>query len=255
MLWSCMVGHVSSQPPATQATFEVASVKPSEPDVLGLFTRFLPGGDVHFTGATMKDLVAIAYNVRQFQISGGPAWIGTERFDVDARASTSGATPPGDLRKVNDEQRKIGERLRNLLADRFQLAIHRETEQQPVYELVVSKGGAKLQESMEGKNLIRKGIGTIKGQSVGLRMLALNLSNELDRPVIDKTGLVGNYDFELKWTPVVLSAGPVDPPLPTEPDRPWIFTALQEQLGLRLEPKKGPVEVLVIDRVERPSKN
>jgi len=84
-----------------------------------------------------------------------------------------------------------------------------------VYELVVAKGGAKIQESMEGKNLIRKGIGTLKGQSVGLRMLALNLSNELDRPVIDKTGLAGNYDFELKWTPVVLSAAPVDPPLST----------------------------------------
>jgi uncharacterized protein (TIGR03435 family) len=250
-----MAGYVSSQPLATQATFEVASVKTSEPGVSGLFTRFLPGGDVHFTGATMKNLVAIAYNVREFQISGGPTWIGTERFDVDARASTSGATPPDDPRKVNDEQRKVGERLRNLLADRFQLAIHRQTEEQPVYELVVAKGGAKLQESTEGKNLIRRGTGILKGQSVGLRMLALNLSNELDRPVINKTGLAGTYDFELKWTPVVLSAGPVDPPLSTEPDRPWISTALQEQLGLRLESKKGPVEVLVIDRVARPSKN
>src|SRR5580692_8874299 len=113
MLWVCMAGYVSSQPSATQAIFEVASVKPSEPDVLGLFTRFLPGGGVHITGATMKDLVAIAYNVRRFQISGGPAWIGTERYDVDARASTSSATPRGDPRKVNDEQRKVGERLRN----------------------------------------------------------------------------------------------------------------------------------------------
>jgi bla regulator protein blaR1 len=228
MLWFCMAGYVYSQPSATQATFEVASVKPSEPSVLGLFTHFLPGGGLQITGATIKDLVAIAYNVRVFQISGGPAWIGTERFNVDsrpvdARAATLVATAPGDPPKVNDG--KTGERLRNLLADRFQLAIHRETGEQPVYELVIAKGGAKLQESMEGNNLIRKGIGTLKGESVGLKMLALNLSNELNRPVIDKTGLAGNYDFELKWTPL-LSAAPVDPPLPTDPDRPSIFAAL-----------------------------
>jgi hypothetical protein len=106
MLWVCMAGYVSSQPSATQAIFEVASVKPSEPGVLGLFTSFLPDGGVHITGATMKDLVAIAYNVRVFQISGGPAWIGTEHFDVDARAVTLSATAPGDPPKVSVEQRK-----------------------------------------------------------------------------------------------------------------------------------------------------
>jgi uncharacterized protein (TIGR03435 family) len=105
------------------------------------------------------------------------------------------------------------------------------------------------------------GRGTLKGQAVGLGMLALNLSIELGRRVIDKTGLSGKYDFELKWTPTQPSAAPLSPPLQTPESAlaadpgPSIFTALQEQLGLRLESEKGPVEVLVIDRVERPSKN
>ena len=251
MLWFSMVGYVFSQTSPTPATFEVASVKPSEPGALGLFTRFLPDGGVHFTGATMKDLVGIAYGVRTFQIFGGPAWIATERFDVDARAATAQTDPS----KFRDEQQKVGERLRNLLADRFHLALHRETKELPAYELVIAKGGAKLQESTDGKNFIRRGIGTLKGQSVGLKMLALNLSNELNSPVIDKTGLTQNYDFELKWTPLAPSATSVDPPPPTDPDRPSIFTALSEQLGLRLESKNGPVEVLVVDRAEKPSKN
>jgi uncharacterized protein (TIGR03435 family) len=243
LLGFSMAGGVFSEPPAAPATFEVASVKPSPPDAPGMFTRYLPDGGVRFAGATLKNLVSIAYGVRQFQISGGPRWIDTDRFDIEARAETSGAVTP--------LQRKTGERLRSLLADRFQLALHRETKEHTVYELVVARGGPKLQESKEGKNMVRAGRGTVKGQSVGLAMLAMNLANELGCPVIDKTGLSGKYDFDLTWTPIPPSAAS-----PSEaPDGPSIFTALTEQLGLRLESKKGPVEVLVIDSAERPSKN
>ncbi|MCU1328696.1 MAG: hypothetical protein JWN34_4066 [Bryobacterales bacterium] len=234
------------------AMFEVASVKPSAPEVLGMMTRYLPDGSVYISGATLKSLVAVAYGVRSFQISGGPEWLDTERFDVDARASTSDGTTPIDPSKLSVEQRKTGERLRNLLATRFEVVIRRETKEQPVYELVVTKGGPKLLESTEGKNQIRRGLGTIKGQSVGLSMLALNLSNELEYRVVDKTGLTGKYDFELNWTPIVLRGATV-PPEPQ--DGPSIFTALPEQLGLRLESRKGPVEVLVIDKARRPSGN
>jgi uncharacterized protein (TIGR03435 family) len=256
MLWFCVPGEVFSQPPAPAppATFEVASVKPSASGASGMFTRYLPDGGVRFTGASLKNLVSMAYGVRPFQVS-GPDWIDTEHFDVEARVVTSDATTPAHPPKVSSAQRKTGERLRNLLADRFQLALHRETREQPMFELVVAKGGPKLHESTEGKNLIQKGIGTLKGQSVGLRMLVINLSNELQHPVTDKTELAGTYDFELKWTPIIPAGQSLGAPPPADPDRPEIFTAIQEQLGLRLEARKGPVEVLVIDHAERPSKN
>jgi bla regulator protein BlaR1 len=258
ILCVCMAGDVFGQAAGTQSTFEVASVKPSAPDVSSVFIRPL-GGGVQVTGASLKNLISFAYDMRPYQISGGSQWVDTERYDIDARAATSDANTPMDPAKMSQERRKILEGLKSLLADRFQLALHSETKEQPVYALVVNKGGPKLQESTEPRGLIRKmGRGTLKAQAVGLEKLALNLSNELGRPVIDKTGLAGKYDFELKWASSEASAAPpqtAEFALPADPDGPSIFTALQEQLGLRLESGKGPVEVLVIDRAERPSKN
>jgi bla regulator protein BlaR1 len=259
ILCVCMAGEVFGQAAATQSTFEVASVKPSAPDVSGMFIRPLPGGGLQATGVSLKNLISLAYDVRPFQISGGSQWVETERFDIDARSGTSDAKTPTD--PAND-RRKIFEGLKSLLADRFQLTLHTETREQAVYDLTVNKGGPKLQESTEPRGLIRKMVrGTIKGQAVPLGMLALNLSNELGRRVIDKTGLAAKYDFELKWGSSQDSAAQIrstqtaELALPADPDGPSIFTALQEQLGLRLESGKGPVEVLVIDRAERPSKN
>jgi uncharacterized protein (TIGR03435 family) len=165
------------------------------------------------------------------------------------------AANPADPATLSREQRKVGERLRSLLADRFGLTIHRETTEQPVYALVAAKGGPKLKESAEGANFVRGGRGSITGQSVGLRMLVLNLSNVLDRQVIDKTGLTGSYDFELKWAPDIVSSARESPSPPSDTDRPSLFTALTDQLGLRLESAKGPVQVWVIDGVKRPSVN
>jgi uncharacterized protein (TIGR03435 family) len=216
-----------------QSAFEVASVKPSAPDVAGMFIRPLAGGGLQVTGASLRNLISLAYDVRPFQVNSESSWIDSERFDIDARAATP--ADPADVR------RKIVEGLKSLLADRFQLVLHSETKEQAVYLLLVNKGGSKLQESTEPTGLIRRmGRGTINGHAVAIRMLAINLSNELGRGVIDQTGLAGKYDFELKWG---------------DPDGPSIFTALQEQLGLHLESGKGPVEVLVIDRAARPSKN
>jgi uncharacterized protein (TIGR03435 family) len=260
ILCVCAASDVFGQAPAAQSTFEIASLKPSAPDVSGMFMRPLSGGGLQVTGASLKNLISLAYDVRPFQISGDSQWVDTERYDIDARTANSDAKTPTD--PAND-RRKILEGLKSLLADRFQLALHSETREQPVYALVVNKGGPKLQESTEPRSLIRKmGRGTLKGQSVGLGMLALNLSNELGRRVIDKTGLTGKYDFELKWASSQaaapqLAATPQTAELavPADSEGPSIFTALQEQLGLRLESGKGPVEVLVIDRAERPSKN
>jgi uncharacterized protein (TIGR03435 family) len=161
------------------------------------------------------------------------------------------------------------ERLRALLAERFQLTLHRETKEQSVYALVVAKGGPKLQQGQAKEAtgprgpMMRMGRGELSGQGVELEMLTRTLSSQLGRTVIDRTGLKGNFDFKLTWTPDPgQSAGPpgglpagADAPPPPDPNGPSVFTALQEQLGLRLESQKGPVEMLVIDRVEKPSEN
>jgi uncharacterized protein (TIGR03435 family) len=153
-----------------------------------------------------------------------------------------------------DDQRKTTEALRSLLADRFLLTFHRETREQPSFALTVAKGGPKLQDSTGLENFIRSvGRGLIKGQAVGVGQLALNLSNALDRPVIDKTGPTGKYTFELKWDASPPSAAQAA--VASDPDQGSIFTALHEQLGLRLESQKSQVKVLVVDRAEKPSDN
>jgi uncharacterized protein (TIGR03435 family) len=225
----------------------------------------------------LKTLLTFAYDVREFQITGGPGWINMDRFDIVAKAERSAGAenPPDDPRKMTEEQRKtvgdqMRERLRALLAERFQLTLHRETKEQSVYALVVAKGGPKLQQAqaMEGTGprgpMMRMGRGELSGQGVELEMLTRTLSSQLGRTVIDRTGLKGNFDFKLTWTPdpgqsaTPLGGGPppgADAPPPPDPNGPSVFTALQEQLGLRLESQKGPVEMLVIDRVEKPSEN
>jgi bla regulator protein BlaR1 len=255
IFWFCVAGRVLGQPPAPQLKFEVASVKPGAPDAQGMFTRYLPGGGLRFTGATLRNLISIAYDVRTFQISDGAKWIDTALFDIDARLTTSDAALRPNPGLTREDPRKANEALRSLLADRFLLTFHRETREQSSFALVVAKGGPKLQASTESESsLIRSvGRGLIKGQAVALQLLVLNLANQLGRPVIDKTGLTGKYTFELKWAASLPSAAPSS--MAPDPDEGSIFTALQEQLGLRLESQKGPVRVLVVDRAERPSEN
>ena len=264
----------SSTPPLT---FEVASVKPSATDDRRTMIQIQPGGGLRTGGTSLKMLLTFAYDVREFQITGGPGWINTDRFDIVAKAERSAGAenPPDDPRKMTEQQRKtvgdqMRERLRALLAERFQLTLHRETKEQSVYALVVAKGGPKLQQAqaMEGTGprgpMMRMGRGELSGQGVELEMLTRTLSSQLGRTVIDRTGLKGNFDFKLTWTPdpgqsaTPLGGGPppgADAPPPPDPNGPSVFTALQEQLGLRLESQKGPVEMLVIDHVEKASEN
>jgi uncharacterized protein (TIGR03435 family) len=257
----------------TPLTFEVASIKPSGSDPHQVMIQSQPGGGFRATGTSLKMLLSVAYDVREFQISDGPGWINTDRFDIAAKAATGATTLPDDPAKMTEEQRKTNgdqmrERLRALLADRFQLTLHRETKEQSVYALVIGKNGFKLQESdTKGapgpRGMMRMGRGQFTGQAVQLRMLTQALSSQLGRPVIDRTGLTGSYDFKLEWTPDPGQSGPfggggppgADAPPPPDPNGPSLFTAVQEQLGLRLESQKGPVEMLVIDRVEKPSEN
>ncbi len=266
-----LFGQVAA-PSKEPLKFEVASIKPSSADDHRVMIQFQPGGGLRTSGTTLKALLTFAYDVRDFQISGGPGWINSDRFDVMAKAERGDSdAPPPDPRSMSDAQirtmrEQMQERLQNLLADRFQLAIHRETKEQSVYALVVGKGGSKLKVSEvkagERRRMMRMGRGQITGEGVQLEMLTNTLSGQLGRPVIDRTELTGPFDLKLEWTPDP-GQGPGGPfagppqdgqPAP-DPNGPSLFTAIQEQLGLKLESSKGPVEVIVIDKVEKPSEN
>ena len=323
--WLCSVVHAQSSTNAKAAEakleFEVASIKPSALPGRGAIRvgqRGGPGGGdpgrVIYAFSTIRDLMADAYGVKQNQISGGPNWLDSERFDIVAKV------PAGTAK----EQVKV--MLQNLLAERFKLKLHRETKEMPMYALVVGAKGAKLKDStvtdtppasgsqpkeggrgedgaqapgpppLRGMKIGRDGCPETPPMAAGrarnfvmmtpngecmisngqtMEALAAMLSNRFDRPVIDETGLKGKYDLRLRYDPssmpggrggpVMNKDGPGPAPAGSDPANriapdgdaaPSIFNALQEQLGLKLEARKGPVDLLVIDHVEKtPTEN
>jgi uncharacterized protein (TIGR03435 family) len=228
---------------APASAFDVVSIKPSDPQNTGFSIKPDPNSFT-MTGTSLKFFIEYAYDLHGFQIEGGPAWITSSRFDIVAKAETTFA--PAQSQDLEATLRLVRTRLQSLLADRFQLRAHKGTMEMPVYGLIVTKGGPKLEASTTST-----GFSTGRGQFVcsdsSMDDLASLLSGSMDRMVIDQTKLTGSYKFTLKWTPD-------DSPNPN-PDLPGIFTAIQEQLGLKLIPTKGPVEMLIIDHVERPSEN
>jgi uncharacterized protein (TIGR03435 family) len=185
---------------------------------------------------------------------GGPRWLESDRFDIEAKATG------------NPRREQVLTMLQSMLADRFKLALHRETRELPVYEMAVAKGGPKFKAracvGQPGPDNPCGGFtvslrGTLTGRVAPLAELAETLTTLLNRSVLDKTALTGKYDFDLKWTPDGTTIrGPGDPDAPQpDPNGPSIFTAVREQLGLELKSAKGPVEVLVIDHVEKPDAN
>ncbi len=221
-------------------TIEVASVKPSGLDDR-LMYRLQPGGRYLATGLTLKMLIANAYSVPDFLISGGPSWRDSDKYNIEAKVGSP--LPPWP-----DSNKQLGLMLQSLLEDRFKLAEHREIREEPVYELVLAKGGAKLKLAGADESPgFEMAIGRIHSMAVPLEYLATNLGYLLGRQVIDKTGLAGKYSYNVTYTP---DDAPLD-----DAKGPSIFTAVQEQLGLKLESTKGRVEVLVIDHVEKPSAN
>ena len=269
-----MAAWVFAQSSIAPLTFEVASIKPTAETGFRTGILMQPGGGLRVTGATLKMLLTAAFDVREFQIVGGPSWLSSDRYDIVAKAPGGDSdAQAGDPRQLSDAQMKTArdqmrERLQALLAERFQLTIHRETKEESVYALLVGKSGPKIQpvEAKTGGNPPRMmmGRGVVNGQGVELQMLATVLSNQLGRSVLDRTGLTGRFDIKLEWTPdpgqAMTPLGGAPPPgapapPPLDPNGPSIFTAIQEQLGLRLESQKGPVEMIVIDRVEKPSEN
>jgi uncharacterized protein (TIGR03435 family) len=234
------VGSVQSRLPA----YEVASVKP---DKIGVPETYLviPGGlNVH--NMSLKGLIRTAYHVQDYQISGGPSWLDSDKYYIEAKA--------GRLVSTEDAYRMF----QALLADRFQLRLHRETKQLPIYNLVVAKHGHKMKDVTAQCVTpaprtcgIRGGAG---GRLIGTRtmpQLATLLSGFLGRTVSDKTNLKGNFEFKLEWTPDSAAARYND----VDPAAPSLLTAIEEQLGLRLEAKRGPVEILVIDSADKASEN
>ena len=267
-------------------SFEVASVKPNHSSDRRVAIRNTPG---MFTAVnvTPKMLIEFAYNIREPQLSGGPGWIDSERFDIDAKTGESPNEVRGNPVRFNEQRRLM---VRSLLADRFKLVVKQETKDLPVYDLVVAKGGPKFHATtlppvdpnspppplsappQPGQPFRARGImmGLSRGQLTinggSMSQLAEALSGRIGRNVIDKTGLAGEYDLTLQWTPdendalVRSQGGGPDPrptpetALPTE-SGPTLFTALEEQLGLKLESAKGPVETYAVVGIERPSEN
>ncbi len=225
------------------ASFEVASIKEHKGQYMEV-SALWSGPRLRITAYGLTGLIMDAYHVQNDAILGRPDWSDTTRFDIEALAGGD-AAPPGERAELM---------LQSLLADRFKLKVHRETRMMPVYDLVVQKGGPKLKESApdEGSSL-NLGAGRVVQLIVvkgGMDQLATQLSGTqgVDRPVRNKTGLTGTYDYTLRWWPEY--GGPS-----TNADSISVFTALQEQLGLKLESQKGPVEVLVVDHVEKPTGN
>jgi uncharacterized protein (TIGR03435 family) len=250
--------HSSGQTPppaavAAHAEFEVASVKivnhSVPPHGVGLNIRH---GTLTMDAAALRQIIGLAYGIQRVRVEGGPDWLDHELYDIAAKAENPEAT--------RDE---IREMLQTLLTERFKLAFHRDTRNLPVYTLVVAKGGSKLQRAKEdektGVNFTaesgRLQLTLLKQSMAGL---VNTLANRLNSPVLDQTGLTGLYDFRLEFAPDMPARPDGTTPMlngvPVE-SGPSLFTALQEQLGLKLEEKKGPVEVMVIDHAEHPGEN
>jgi uncharacterized protein (TIGR03435 family) len=269
----CLAGAAHAQTPAPLAspanapasalTFEVAAIKlnqsgsgnsNSDTDK-GLFTA---------TNESLKNLMQWeAYDIPASRILGGPKWLDSTRFDIEAKMDEATAT---QLKALDRQQSRIESMamFQQLLADRFKLAVHWETRELPVYALAVAKNGAKLQAAKDASGNSGTSVSShdsavqFKATGQTLEQLAQSLSStatqELGREVIDKTGIQGKYDFALNWTRDSGATAPA-PDGSAKETSPSIFTAIQEQLGLKLEPSKGPVRVLVVDHAEMPSAN
>ena len=255
-----------AQPAAAPLSFEVASIKPAPPREVSKPNKIMRvemdnGPErVTYTNVSLRNLITAAYRIKEYQLS-GPDWLNNDRYNLTAN------TPPHTTRD------QVPAMLQALLAERFQLRIHRESKELPVYALVVAKSGSKMHPSpsldREGAGL-RWGPGHLIGRGVQMKELVTTLSTLAGRPVLDMTELPGAYDVTLEFAPdATMSVAAMKmskmPAKPAEgPDGggsdgangPSIFTAVQEQLGLRLEPRKAPLDIIVVDHAERvPTEN
>jgi uncharacterized protein (TIGR03435 family) len=247
--------QAGAQAPAPRPSFdafEVATIKPAVPDPKSGRYIIMRGTDTFVErDYNLKLLIAAAYDLNPQEILGGPSWVESDRFDIEART-------PGAVRPTHEEQMMM---LRNLLADRFKLTFHRQMKDFSIYELQVDKSGPKLKPSAQPvdapaalistvypDHILMPGRNASMGDFVSILQRAV-----LDRPVVDKTGLAGRYDFDLAWAPDASQFGGEVPVASSNASSPPFFTAVREQLGLRLVATRGPAEALVIDSASQPS--
>jgi uncharacterized protein (TIGR03435 family) len=259
----------ASSAPATLPAWDVSTIKPSDPNARGSMLMFTPDG-IKITNVPLFMIVREGFQLEDDRIFGGPGWAKTSMFDIEAKVA------PEDAPKLKDLS--FDQRLQMmiiLLQDRCGLKFHHEMRDLPVYDLVVAKGGSKLtaskpdppaddgDEKHGNHRLMMHGRGHIESTGTDMHGLTRILSGELKRTVIDKTGLKGDFDYKLDWTPdnapppmaKAGDAGPGENSSASDNAGPSLFTALEEQLGLKLESSKGPVDVIVIDQLEQPTAN
>jgi bla regulator protein blaR1 len=265
----------AQQPPLA---FETASVKPNKSGAEERYFRLDPrGGSLTVVNVQLREMITFAYQIQSFQLEGGPGWIASDRFDILAK-------PEREVPSTESGQDPLKMMLRTLLADRFKLVMHKETKELPIFELVLARQDGKLGPQLRPAAVdcaaraaaARAGTppppssgppgpgscGTtmnpvsVRGGGTTLAVLASLLEGPAKRLVIDRTGLAGNWDLEVNYTPDRSQLPPgVELPSSIDPNGPSLFTAIEEQLGLKLRPARGPVEVLVIDSVQQPTPN
>jgi bla regulator protein blaR1 len=276
-------------PPAESPAFEVASIKPNSSGDGRVMMQTQPGRFMA-TNITLRLLIRNAYQLQDFQITGGPGWIASERFDINAKMPDGFQLPPGPpLPGAGPGPMQL--MLRGLLAERFKLAVHNETKEAPIYALILARRDGNLGPGLKKSDVdcaavfaagrargamppppqlpqpgesipcgIRFGPGNLAMGGSPLSQFANSIGMFAGRIVLDRTGLAGNYDIMLTWTPDQMPQRPAgagdQPPMingvAVDPNAPSLFTAVQEQLGLKLDSQRGPVDLLVIDRAEKP---
>jgi bla regulator protein blaR1 len=284
-----LVAHAQTQSPNSQGfEFEVASIKPSDPNSKGGSLSDTPGtgrvdGRFGASNIPLMILIRSAYGLplkgSDDRLQGAPGWLSSERYDIEAKMDDETVDA---LNKLSGDERKaaVQQMVLKLFAERCRFAAHSETRDLSLYTLVIGKNGSKLREDdsgaatddgsargakPSGMRMMGRG-GPLVGQGVPISMLVTALAAMTGRTVVDKTGLTGKYDFSLQWSPddnpganllkdsgTGSSGDSAAPAL--DSNFPSLFTAIQQQLGLKLEAGKGPVEVIVIDHIERPSAN
>jgi uncharacterized protein (TIGR03435 family) len=255
------------------ATFEVASVKSNKSGDGNGNLSGLPGGRVMATNMPVRPIITFAYQLAQYQLVGGPGWLTTDRYDLIAKMDGTADSTPAVPGAAAPSPMQLA--LRHLLEDRFKLRVHRETREMDIYALVIAKPGGSPGPGLKPTTQdcaaavaaaqrrpgpaapdqpfcgIGMGPGRLRFGGLPAASLATAFSGPAGRLVVDRTGLTGSWDFELTYAPDGRGGGDG----PVDPNAPSFFTAIQEQLGLKLEPTKGPVEVLVIDAIEKPTED
>jgi bla regulator protein BlaR1 len=258
-LWRAPSTYAQSE---EKLVFEVASIKRIDPSALGTGPRPLAPGVTRGGGirsrVSLFHLICWAYRIDGSQLSGGPSWVRSDLYDIQAKAEKFEGPDDPNVPLSEQQTNRTRERVKALLADRFRMAVRTDAKEGQVYVLSIAKGGHKLTPEPEARGGVRFLGDAIESLGAPISFLAVPLTQMLGRPVLDETGLDGRYKFKLEFRPddaVRRALAQSGQPVPEDDPRPSIFTAIKSQLGLELQSRKGPVSAVVIERIERPTEN